>query len=404
MRLRPLALGAILGVMAGSSAMAQAMPNIEAKRQTDIGLRLAVFHDSNISRSNPVVAASRGIRQEDYTYRPQATFSLVQPIGRQALFLQGAAGYDFHQYNSKLDKRRVNVTGGGIATLGICKVALTGAYSASQSELDELDGTVGQNLQETTTESGVVACGRQRGFNAQFAGNHQDVSNSAARQQTADHTSDSGTVALGYGNQTLGKAGVMFAYAVQDFPNRLSARGSVGDGYLTRTLGVNYEKNFGSKLKIAGGVGATMVKRDSSPVGVPLKFTSTSYTGLISYAVSKRLSLTADTSKSVTPSNRAGKLYDIATTTDVLANYKLGTSFTLSGGGRIADTNSNVDTTVPGPVVTNARDKAIFASIRYRQSEHASVAFDVRQEHRKTNLPTFDYSNTHFGLTLDVSF
>jgi hypothetical protein len=90
--------------------------------------------------------------------------------------------------------------------------------------------------------------------------------------------------------------------------------------------------------------------------------------------------------------------------TQVLANYKLGTRFILSGGGRRAETNSNADTAVIGPVLTKSRENAVFASVRYRQSERASLLFDVRRVDRKTDIPSFDYSSTRFGLTLDVSF
>jgi hypothetical protein len=404
MRLRPLALGAMLGVCAGSSAMAQEMPAVDGKRQTEIGLRLAVIHDSNVARSNRAIAVARGLTPDDYILRPQATFSIVQPVGRQALYLQGDVGYDFHKENTQLDRRRVNLTGGGTGGFGICRIGLSASYLAAQSELDDLDGTVVKNLQEATSETANANCGRERGFNAVLSGTHQEVTNSALRQRSADHMTDSGTLALGYGNQSLGKASVVFIYSDQAFPDRRNANGGFGDGYVSRSLGANYEKGLGSKLTVGGGVAATQVKRESAPPGIPLKFTSTNYNGFVNYVVSSRLGLSATTSRAVVPSNRAGKLYDISTMTQVLANYKLGTRFILSGGGRRAETNSNADTAVIGPVLTKSRENAVFASVRYRQSERASLLFDVRRVDRKTDIPSFDYSSTRFGLTLDVSF
>jgi hypothetical protein len=379
------------------------MPNVEAKRQTDVGLRLAVSRDSNVARSNATLAAARGLVPEDYTLRPQATFTIVQPIGRQAVFLKGAAGYDFYQENSQLNRQRIDVSGGGVGSVGMCKLALTGVYSAGQSQLDDLAGVVTENLQEQTSQSVTALCGRDRGFNAAVSGLRQDVSNSAARQQSADHKVEGGTFAVGYGNPSIGKIAAMYAYSAQDYANRPNANGGVGDGYQSQTIGANYEKTLGRKLKIVGAVGNTRVKRDSAPPGVPLEFTSMTYNGVLSYAASRRLDLTVAVGRGVTPSNRAGKLYDISTTTDLLATYRFGTRFVVSGGGRLANVRSNADTALAGLVVTDSEDRSLFASIRYQQSKRASLVLDLRQEERTTNLPLFDYSNTRFGLTLDVS-
>lgn len=403
MRLRQLALGAILAICAGSTALGQEMPDVEAKRQTDVGLRLAVFRDSNVARSNATLAAARGLVPEDYTLRPQATFMIVRPIGRQAVFLKGAAGYDFYQENSQLNRQRIDVSGGGVGSVGMCKLALTGVYGAGQSQLDDLAGVVTENLQEQTSQSVTALCGRDRGFNAAVSGLRQDVSNSAARQQGADHKVEGGTFAVGYGRPSIGRITAMYAYSAQDYASRPNANGGVGDGYWSQTIGANYENTLGRKLKIVGAVGNTRVKRDSAPPGVPLEFTSTTYNGVLSYAASRRLDLTVAVGRGVTPSNRAGKLYDISTTTDLLATYRFGTRFVVSGGGRLANVRSNADTALEGLVVTDSEDRSLFASIRYQQSKRASLVLDLRQMERTTNLPLFDYSNTRFGLTLDVS-
>ena len=404
MRLRPLALGAIVGVCAGSSAIAQQMPNVGNKRQTEIGLRLAVIHDSNISRSSEAVALMRGLQQEDYTYQPQATVSITQPIGRQVIFLRGSGGYDFHQENKRLDRRRIDVTGGGVASLSACKVAATAAYAAGQSELDDLTGFAVKNLQKTTTEGVNVACGQQRGFATLISGQHQDVTNSSIRQESTDHSSDTGTAAVSYVNPALGNLSVIFNYSVQDFPNRVNVTGGVGDGYLTRTLGANYDRRFGTKLKMAARAGATMVKRDSAPPGIPLKFTATTYNGSVDYILSRQFQFTATASRAVMPSNRAGKLYDITTDVDAHTRYKLGTRFVLTTGYTRSNTASNTDTALVGAVITKARLNTAYGSVNYRQSNKLSYIIDLRQLDRKTNLPMFDYSDTRFSISAALTF
>lgn len=403
MRLRQLAVGAILAICAGSTALGQEMPNVEAKRQTDVGLRLAVSRDSNVARSNATLAAARGIVPEDYAVRPQATFTVVQPVGRQALFLKGAAGYDFYQENSQLNRQRVDVSGGGVGSAGMCRLALTGVYNAGQSQLDDLDGSVTKNLQEATSESVNAVCGRERGVTAAVSGVRQDVSNSAARQQTADHKVESATLVLAYGNQSIGKVGAVYAYSAQDFANRPNAKGGVGGGYANQSIGLNYENTLGRKVKVSVTASSTRIKRDSAPVGIPLKFTSTTYNGVLTYAPSRRLDLQLAAGRGITPSNRVGKLFDTSTSTALLATYRLGNRFVVSAGGKLAKIRSNADTALVGLVITNSEDKSVFASVRYQQSRRASLLFDARQEERTTNLPLFDHSNTRFGLTLDVS-
>ena len=107
----------------------------------------------------------------------------------------------------------------------------------------------------------------------------------------------------------------------------------------------------------------------------------------------------------MTPSNRIGQLYDITTEIEGSARYRLGTSLELETGYRWEKMRSQGDGASPlGPILTNSDKDVVYGSIRYRRSERASLALEVRQEDRETNLPTFDYTNTAVSLTLDVPF
>ena len=86
------------------------------------------------------------------------------------------------------------------------------------------------------------------------------------------------------------------------------------------------------------------------------------------------------------------------------ANYKLGTRFTFGLGALAQDSTSNVDSTIAVRLPTSFQKKSVFGSVAYRQSERASLAFELRQEESSTNLPEFNYSDTRASLTLDVSF
>src|SRR5947209_4074507 len=94
MKLRPLALGFLFGAGLGTPALCQQMPQVEAKRETEVVLRLAVFHDTNLARSSRSVAVLRGVHEEDVTTSPEAQVNVVDLLGRQMFFLKGMVGYD----------------------------------------------------------------------------------------------------------------------------------------------------------------------------------------------------------------------------------------------------------------------------------------------------------------------
>ena len=76
----------------------------------------------------------------------------------------------------------------------------------------------------------------------------------------------------------------------------------------------------------------------------------------------------------------------------------------MSLGGRIVDIKSNPDTLSARAVVTSARTKSAFASVRYAQSRRANLVLDVRYDDRNTNLPDFNYTSTRVGLTAEIGF
>jgi hypothetical protein len=406
MRAGLLALGTIVGIGVCSQAMAQSqVPAVGAKREKNFGFNLDTVYDSNIAHTNATLATVRAVEPEEYTFRPSAFFSIVQPIGHQAVFLNGSVGYDFHKNNKQLDRENIDVTGGGSFLVGPCNSSLFGKYAAMQSDLaDVVLGSV-KNQMTVTAEGASLACGLPGGIGAQLSGQHEDTTNSASAQQTADHTVDGGSLSLIYGRPGLGAIGLVGNYSDQKFPNRLTFDGHKGDEYWNEMLGLNYEKSFGSKLKVQATVGYQKLKRQSAPPGVPLTSSNTNYNLAVDYRLNNRLNLTLASSRSYLPSNRPGKLYDLTTTVQGVASYDLGTRFNVSAGATYDQIESNQDTT-PGvaPTPTKQHKNAEFVSLRYRQSKRASVVLSLRQEDRKTDLSAFDYSDTRATLSLAVTF
>lgn len=398
---------ALLGFVPCGAAMAQDIPQVEPKRQMDFGVRGVITHDSNVARSTKEAAALRGLTQSDTTYTGSGTVSVVQPLGKQALFLNGSAGYDYHDKNRKLDARRIDLSGGGVKLFGRgCRALVFGRYGANQSQLDDTNFIVVKNVQTRTNASAALECQPATGFGFVLSAAHDDTSNSATLQKTQDSKTDSATAVLAYVRPSLGTFRLIANFAETDFPNRDPLLGAaLGDHLSVTSYGVGYNRKLGTRIEVSGAAQRTLIKRDAAPVGVPLKSTATTYDGEILYKAGTRLDFRVSANRSVTPSNRIGQLYDITTEIEGSARYRLGTSLELETGYRWEKMRSQGDGASPlGPILTNSDKDVVYGSIRYRRSERASLALEVRQEDRETNLPTFDYTNTAVSLTLDVPF
>jgi hypothetical protein len=384
--------------------MAQTLPTVTAGRQYHASTSLNATYDSNFARSSATQAARRGIEPHEYVLRPQVSVDVSQPLGRQSVFLRGSAAYDLHRENTQLDRARGDVQGGYIATLGFCQGSVVGNYAAAQSDLEELDSPTVKNLREITSVAVGAQCGRPGSFQASTIVQRTENQNSAKIQRTADSTVETLAVQLGYDISNIGQVGLVYNYANNEFPNRIILGRPIGDGFFTQTYGLSLARKFGARIDVSAHAGRTSVKREFAPAGTNLKFTSTTYAGQATYKLGSRLVVELQGARAVIPTVRAGKLYDITTSGEISGQYKLGSRFVVNLGHRIADVDSNTDTTFPTAVVTNSRTNSTFASIAYRQSRRASLKLDVRYDDRKTNLADFNYTSTRVGLTAEVGF
>ncbi len=405
MRLGPLALGAILSVGVCTSAIAQAVPSVGTAREYKFGFHTDVTYDDNVGRTSAALSAARHIIPQDELVSPAADFHIVQPVGQQALFLDGQVGYDFHKKNTRLNRENIDVTGGGVLTLLHCRTTIYGKYAALQSDLQDLSGLLVQNLLTTTAEAIGTQCGSGRGFTGSGVVQHRDVTNSLAFQKAADHKSDSVSGSFGYGNTSLGVLMLTGSYSKNGYPNRIDpTTGAAAGGFASESIGVSYEKAFGSKINTSVMVSENTLRRDFAPAGIGSKVTGVNYLVSVEYRASSRLSLKAHSQRAFQPSNRAGKLYDLVTSSELTGDYTLGNRFTIELNGIVDDLKSNKDTTILIPTPTKSRKKTISGSLHYRQSDRASLVLDLRHESKVTDLPNFNYDDNRATLTLAVSF
>lgn len=404
MRLGPLAVGTIAGACLATSAAAQVAPAADAQREFGGSLSLRGAYDSNFARSTDATASQRGLSQEEYSLTPTLDLRLVQPLGRQILYFDASAGYDFYRENDQLNRGRGNIVGGYLTNLGPCGLNAAGSFSAAQADLALIDSPGIKNLVQSTTVSAGATCTRGRGLVVGASVQRTETENSATIQKEADSTTDALSVQLGYGDERRGQVSLVYGYSESDFPNRVFVPGQSGDGFFTQSLSVSVRRQFGARLTARASAGRTTVKREFAPPGIDPKFTSTNYSAGIDYRLGSRLNLTLTADRAVVPSARAGKLYDISTSGEIAASYQLGSRFTVSVAHGIEDVDSNADTSLGRPVITNSRVNSTLGSIAFRQSERVSILLDVRYDDRTTNLPEFNYTATRVGLAVEVGF
>lgn len=407
MRPSTLALGAMLCACGGSAALAQAapkVPNVQGERQFKLEARVSATYDSNVARTGKVLAAQRGVRQGDYKLAPSLAANIVQPIGQQALFLDGTAGYDFNARNRQFDSKRYAVTGGATGDLGICRPILYGTYSAQQSDLADLDALVIDSLQTSKGLALNATCGRTTGLGGSATIQRIDTKNSVQALRIQDRTVETLSASVNYSAPSLVDASVFFSYSNNEFPNRIFPGRPVGDGFWTESIGLRLQRKFSSRLTAGGTLSATRVKREFVPPGQRDKFTSATYSGDATYRAGNRLLLTFTGGREVRPSERVGKLFDIAETLEASARYRLGSRFSVTLGHAYTDRNSNVDTAAARLVVTDAITNSTFGKIEYRRETLGSISLDVQHQRQDTNLPSFNYTSTRLGVTTAVSF
>lgn len=404
MRLRPLALGAFVCACAGGEAIAQQPPGVGSERQIHGFVSVTGTYDSNFARSNKATAAARAVKPREYLLAPKAGLNVVQPFGRQVVYLNGSAGYDFHRENSQLDRRRYDVQGGYVTSLGMCQLSAVETFRAAQSDLADLDGVNTRNELRAIGTSLSTSCGRPTGIAVSGSVSRLDAKNSAALQKPADSTLESLSLQVGYSNENLGRFSLVYSYADTEMPNRITPGRPVGDGFWSETYALSVERDLGSRLTLSAQGGRTRLKREFAPPGVPQEVKTTTYSGQAAYRIGSRMSVNLSGERTIKPAQRAGKLYDVTTGAQVSGQYQLGTRYTLSAGYSIRDVDSNADTLSARPVITNSRNNSVFGSVRYQQSELASLVLDVRYEERDTDLPEFNYSAMRVGITAQVGF
>lgn len=394
------------GIMLGTASLATPAWAQE-ERTMDIGLRLEVERDNNISRSDDAAAQRQGVAQEDTIMTPSLTVDIRQPFGgQQALFLNGSVGYAFYDKNEQLDRQRAGLQGGVEFGVGPCGGRLTGDYQRGQSELSDVAlSTVVDNVIETTRVQAEAVCATATGIGVTGSASQAWVNNSAASQESGDSEERVYQVGVTYGRPALGTFTIFGQRVEVDYPNR-GLLGGGTDGYELDAFGLTYSRKLGARIEGQVTAAYTNVTPGSSPLpgATDADYSGTTYDGSISYRASSRLRLQADFSRAVTPTLALRQQYQIQTGYSLAGSYDIGSRFNLTLGGSHFD--SDADGTLPAPanILTSSTTKAFYGALRYQQSERLSLTLRARHEERDGNGTDFDFSGQSYGIAADVTF
>lgn len=385
---------AAAALLLGATALSSQAFAQEA-REIEFGLRAQVEHNSNVARTNEARATLRGLTLDDTIFTPQATLNVVAPVGRQAVFLRSSAGYSFYNKNDKLNRERLDFTGGMNLALGPCHSVVSGGYARGINIVDDplLIEDV-ENTQERKQAGVNVTCTRPTGFGVVAGASKEWSGNDLAALKYADYERTSYNAGVTYSRPALGVLTLFVNQGTTNYVNR-------PDGYDLTSYGLTYERQLGARIEGA----VTLARSKINPTG-PLAASdseSTTYALNVTYRASDRLRMQASFDRSVTPSTGFGRVYDLGTAYRLSGEYDLGSRITIGVGGARVERETELGVIVPGTLTDSSTD-SVYATVKYRQSQRLVFALNAGREERNTNEPQFDYTNERIGIAAEVAF
>ncbi len=368
-------------------------------------------YDTNIARGSASLAALRGLTRADTIYSPSLNIDAVMPVDRQVVFLNGVVGYLFHDANARLDRSRIDVTGGAGGELGPCGVIASGGYLTGRSELE--DRTLVADVSNVRTVKRVslsARCSTPTGLGLVLNGSRDWGDNSAQLANEQDFEMASATAGISYARQSVGSITLIGSYSRTEYPHRIIITAGT-PGYEVIGAAVELKRRLGARLEAAvqGGYSrvnllAPLPPAPGAPADVLSEFQGWTYSGNLSFRPSSRIQANAIFEKKISPTLIAGRSYEIQTNYTLRASYRLGSRFTMSAGAILKDSDSRGGVPIGANFLTDSRTKVAVASIRYRQSDRLSFELTGQYEDRKADVSSFNYDSERIGIATNLAF
>jgi hypothetical protein len=394
----PMATPAAAQTLSGSMTHTISTP---LTRTTDVRVVTDFVYDSDVLRGRRLLANQRGLVPHDEIIKPALAIDIVRMFGRNSVFVNGAAGYDFYNHDTLLNRERIDAQGGFSSLIHGCKAMVSGGYARHQSNLEDLQLIVTKNTETNELIKFDGDCAKQVGIAPQVSVSEEWMSNSAITRRTVDHNSLVATGALAYSQPALGQMSLFGQFEQTQFPNRIIPIGNtiLEDQYKLYAGGLRFTHNIGSRIE--GEVSVSYTSLQPNLPGVP-GFNGLTYAIDVSYKPTTRIQTHAAFSRQTEPSNRAGSSYSIGNLYSGDLTYQFGTRIALNAGASYA-IRDFVGSQLVGPVfITHEQIKRVFGSLRYDVTRRISCTLHAEQRARNANVAQFSYSATIVGLELAV--
>ncbi len=404
---------AVTAAPAPGAAQTAASEVAPGGRVQDVDLSVETLYDSNVAAYGIGNGGRRGFRHSDIIFEPAIHVDLARPIGRETVYIQGSAGYDFYTRNTILNRENINLTGGALAPIGICQTTVAGAYSRAQSDLSELALTPSgaptvvqtRNAYQVEEVSGSADCGRATGLTSNAQVSETWTQNSSPVQRYTNARTFSGAAGLGYRRPILGTISLFGAYSQTNYPDRAALALLLGvpvsTGYQTYSGGVRYNRAIGSRLQANGSISYTKLNSEG---GLSRGFSGLTYSAGLTYQISPRLGAQALISRATVPSIRLNSTFGLDNIYSGQLSYTMTSRLTLSGGGSIAHDTYNG---IPYPVgfdITDEKIYRVFGNAEYKLTRRISLGLNAEHLQRDANFPGLSYPETRVGLTARAKF
>ena len=369
-------------------------------RKLDFQVIGRVVYDSNSARGASPLATVRKLQQDDILYSPSARIDAALPIGRQAVFVNGAVGYDFRQNNKQLNRERIDVSAGVAGSAGPCGLTATGSFSRSQSDIADLIAEVTKNTEQRVSYGLQGNCGIGAGLSVNLGGTHSRSTNSAEGQGLVSSTSEGLSGGINYGNRTLGVLGLVASYSTSGYDDR-PGMPLQSDGFNSYSAGVNYSRPIGTRLQ---GQLSLFYSQTQQKGPLEDQFTGLTGSGTLTYRATSRLRATLGYQRGVSATNQQGSSYSLSQSVQLNLGYALTSRIRTSIGARGYKRDYRGGGMPPPSQISNERGYSIFGSTSLSLGRDMSLALDASRDVRNTNLTVFDYRGYRVGLSATKSF
>lgn len=365
----------------------------------DIQAVAAETYDSNIAESDAAVAAERGLTPADWTFAPSIAVDLLLPISRQAVFLKGSVGYDFHADNRILNNGDIDLQGGLKGEVARCRGTLTDDFKYAQTELQYLTLAVTKNTETDETIGLDGSCGGQVGFVPTLSVSEHWTNNSSPELLTSDYRDLNLRTGLAYRRPLFGELSTYFSYDQADFPNRdlLVGPGSIQDGYKVYGVGVQYDRRFGARIEGTVRMSYVDLRPDDATVQ---GFTGVTFGADVSMRVSRLLQAKLTLQRGVDPTIWPGVTYAVENSYGLEADYAPGRKLKFVAGVAGGSNQYHGADLIPNVDIANETYWSVRGGVTYQLNRRFGLGLDATHEARDANLPEFSYTDTRVAFSL----